>query len=182
MWQQLQRFLESAPDSSDAIVAGILTAKDFELNMDNYIGIIENDLGDPTKILIHQKFMETGAFLPAFNAAETYCFNKRYDQAIALFSATEKRDFALDTDDRESFYFYYAWALQESGQKETAREKWEILLESTDFYKKSAAHWFVGRYYFDTGEKAKGREYFAKMAVDPSASKFATMCWNYMGE
>ena len=182
-WEKtIKRFLEGNPDSSDAEAAKVLIAKDFKLSIENYIGIIENDLGDPTKILIHEKFRETKEFLPAFNAAETYTYNQRYAAAVAIFSAIEARNFDLDTDDREQYLFYYAWALHQNGQKEESASKWEQLLESDDFYKKSAAHWFVGKYHYDQGDKPKGREYFAKMAVDPSASKYATMCWNYMGE
>lgn len=182
-WQKtIKQFLAENPDTSDARAANVLIAKDFKMDMDNYVGIIENDLGDPTKILVHEKFRETKEFLPAFNAAETYTYNHRYDAAVVIFSEIEKRNFDLDTDDREQYLLYYAWALHQNDQKEESVQKWQQLLESEDFYKKSAAHWFVGKYYFDLGDKAKGREYFAKMAVDPSASKYATMCWNYMGE
>ena len=178
----IDRFLSENPDTSDAKAAKVLAAKDFEMDMDNYIGIIENDLGDPTKILIHEKFRETNEFLPAFNAAETYCYNQRYDAAVTIFSEIENHNFDLDTDDREQYLFYYAWSLHQNDQRKESVNKWEQLLESEDFYKKSAAHWFVGKYYFDQEDKAKGREYFSKMATDPSASKYATMCWNYMGE
>ncbi len=182
-WEKaLKNFLEANPDTSDAKAAKVLVAKDFETNLDNYIGIIENDLGDPTKILIHEKFRETNEFLPAFNAAETYCYNQRYAAAVAIFTEIENRDYELDADDKEQYLFYYAWSLHQNDQKEESVKKWEQLLESEDFYKRSAAHWFVGKYYFDQGEKAKGREYFAEMATNPSASKYATMCWNYMGE
>ncbi|MEO1262171.1 MAG: hypothetical protein AAFZ15_25420 [Bacteroidota bacterium] len=182
-WEKtIKRFLEENPDSSDAKAAEVLIAEDFKLNVENYIGIIENDLGDPTKILVHEKFREIKEFLPAFNAAETYTYNQRYDAAVSIFSEIEQQNFALDTDDQEQYLFYYAWALHQNDQQEESTKKWEQLLGSEDFYKKSAAHWFVGKYYFDQGDKSKGREYFAKMAVDPSASKYATMCWNYMGE
>ena len=182
-WEKpIEKFLSENPDTSDAKAANILIAKGFKMDMDNYLGIIENDLGDPTNILIHEKFRKTKEFLPAFNAAETYCYNRCYDPAVAIFSEIEKRNFDLDADDREQFLFYYAWSLHKNGQQEESVKKWGQLLSSEDFYKKSAAHWFIGKYYFDRGDKSKGREYFAKMAGDPSASKYATMCWNYMGE
>ncbi len=182
-WKKpIEKFLQSNPDSTEAETAKILTAKDFNLDMDTYLALIEKDLGDAIKILLHLKFKETDEFLPTFNAAETYCFNKRYDAAIGIFKAIENRHFDLDAEDRETYLFYYAWALRQKGQMDAANKKWMQLLESEDFYKKSAAHWFVGKYYFDKDEKAKGREYFAKMAGDPTASKYATMSWNFMGE
>lgn len=182
-WKKsIEKFLETNPDSSDAKAAKVLLAKDFKLNMENYIGIIENDLGDPTKLLIHEKFRESEDFLPAFNAGEAYCFNKRYAAAVAVFSEIEKNEYYIEEESRESYFLYYAWALHQNGQKEESLKKWEQLLESKDIYPKSAAHWFIGKYHFDNGDKAKGRTYFSKMAADPSASKFATMCWNYMGE
>ena len=182
-WEKpIEKFLAENPDSSDARAAQVLVDKYFKMDMDHYLGIIENDLGDPIKILIHEKFRETNQFLPAFNAGETYCYNQRYDAAVAVFSEIEQRNYDLDTDDREQYLFYYAWSLHQNGQKEESVKKWEALLTSTDFYKKSAAHWFIGKFFFDKGEKARGREYFAKMASDPSASKYATMCWNYIGE
>ena len=177
----LKKLLAGNADSVSATIAGILLNPAFQTDLDHYLSLTQPDPGDPVKILIHEKFRTTGQFLPAFNAAETYCFHKQYPRAIEIFSAIEKNHPDLDADDRENFLFYYAWALWQNGQKDAARKKWEQLLSSDDFYKKSAAHWFVGKYWFDRGQKEKGREYFAKMAANPSASKYATMCWNYMG-
>lgn len=182
-WEKLiQKYLESNPDSTDAKAGGVLMDKDFQLDMDHYIGIIEHDLGDPTKILVHEIFRKMDSYLPLFNAGETYCFNKRYAAAVDAFSAIKERNLTVEEEDEESYRLYYAWALHENNQREASVEQWSTLLESSDFYKKSAAHWFIGKYHFDQGDKSKGREYFSKMAVDPSASKYATMCWNFMGE
>ncbi len=182
-WQKpIEKFLRENPDSSEAIAAKILTDKSFKLSMDIYLQLAELDLGDPIKLLIHQKFKEMGDFLPAFNAAETYCYNRHYVAAINLFQEIENGDYALDGEDRELFNFYYAWALWNNDRKEASVSKWEQLFDASDFYKKSAAYWFVGKYYYDLGEKSKGREFFAEMAGNPSASKYATMCWDYMSE
>jgi len=182
-WQKpLEKFLQGNPDSTDAIAAKVLIDKDLKLNLDTYLRLTELDLGDATKILIHQKFWEAGGFLPIFNTAETYSFNHQFRKAVSVFANIGEKELNMDAEDRETYLFYYAWALRQNGQLDAAKEQWAKLLGSSDFYKKSAAHWFVGKYFFDKGEKEKGREYFAKMATDPSASKYATMCWNYMGE
>jgi hypothetical protein len=181
-WEKpLENFLASQPDSMEEAAVRLLLSPGFQLNMDNYLALLEPDLGDGFKILIHQKFRETGAFLPHFNTAEAYCFNGSYASAAAVFAGMEKQQEDWEQADRENFHFYYAWALHKLGQSEQALAQWQPLLASEDFYKQSAAAWFTGKYHFDKGEKAKAREYFSTAAARPSETKFATMCWDYMG-
>jgi hypothetical protein len=88
---------------------------------------------------------------------------------------------SLEGADSENFDFYFAWSLHQNGQREAALPRWERLLFSQEFFKQSAAAWFLGKFYFDNGEKTKGRDYFSQVAARASESKFATMCWQYMG-
>ena len=70
----------------------------------------------------------------------------------------------------------------EDWERPESDKEYAQLLESEDFYKKSAACWFIGKRHFDLGDKPKAREYFSMVAGDAALSKFATMCWEYMGQ
>ncbi len=181
-WEKpLEKFLEGQPDTTETVAVKLLLSPDFQLNTESYLALLEPDLGDGFKILIHQKFREMGGFLPHFNTAETYSFNACYANAAKVFAEMESQQTTLDKDDLENFHFYYAWTLHKLGQSEAALAQWKPLLDSDNFYKQSAAAWFTGKYYFDIGEKAKAREFFSLAAARPSDTKFATMCWDYMG-
>ena len=188
-WKKpLEKFLESPQDSFETAVAKTFLDKDFSLDLDTYLSLIEMDLGDPMKILIHETFRTPGSFLPNFNAAETYAYHRQYAAAAKIFRQIEEEKMEIPKEDfdggislEENYLFYSAWTFHQLGERETADKKWKQLLESKDFYKKSAAHWFVGKYLFDQGKKTEARAVFQNMAALASQSKYATFCWNYMG-
>lgn len=181
-WKKsFEKFLENPQDSLETKVANTFLAKNFSLDLDTYFSLVEMDLGDPIKILLHEIFRTSGEFIPNFSAAETYTYHKQYKKATAIFQEIESADMSMSEADRENFLFYGAYAYSQNGQRKKADDMWRQLMESEDFYKKSAAHWFVGKYLFDQGKKIEAREVFQNMAGLASESKFATMCWNYMG-
>lgn len=181
-WKKpFEKFLEKPQDSLETYVAKTFLDKGFSKNMETYVSLTEGDLGDPLKILIHEIFRSTGEFLPNFNAAETYAYHRQYRKAVGVFQEIENADIMMSDEDRENFLFYGAWAFHQNGNREKADKMWQQLMSSEDFYKKSAAHWFVGKKLFDEGKKIEAREVFQKMAGKASESKFATFCWNYMG-
>lgn len=182
-WKKpLEKLLESSPDSTEALFAKAMLADSFLVDVDNYLVLTAIDPGDAFKVLVHEKFKETGDFLPYFNAAETYCFNKCHARADEAFRQLERLpNLQLDAADRDNINFYHAWSLHQLKRPDEALSYFEKLLESEDFYKKSAACWFIGKRHFDLGDKLRAREYFSKVAGDAASSKFATMCWEYMG-
>ncbi|MCC6723797.1 MAG: hypothetical protein IT258_04765 [Saprospiraceae bacterium] len=182
-WRKpLEKFLQSNPDSTEAAFASALLADTFKLDLDNYLALNALQPGDAFKLPIHEKFRETGDFLPYFNTAETLCFNKCHARADEAFRLLEQQtNLQLEATDRDNINFYHAWSLHELKRHDEALPYFEKLLESEDFYKKSAACWFIGKRHFDLGDKPKAREYFSMVAGDAAGSKFATMCWEYMG-
>jgi tetratricopeptide (TPR) repeat protein len=182
-WKKpLEKLLESNPDSTEAAFARVLLADSFQVDLDNYLALNALQPGDAFKLLVHEKFRETGDFLPYFNAAETLCFNKCHARADEAFRLLERQtNLQLEAPDWDNINFYHAWSLHELKRYDEALPYFEKLLESEDFYKRSAACWFIGKRHFDLGNKPKAREYFSMVAGDAAASKFATMCWEYMG-
>jgi tetratricopeptide (TPR) repeat protein len=182
-WKKpLEKLLESNPDSMEAAFARVLLADTFKVDVDNYLALNAIQPGDAFKLPIHEKFRETGDFLPFFNAAETLCFNKCHARADEAFRLLERQtNLPLEAADWDNIHFYHAWSLHQLKRYDEALPFFEKLLESEDFYKKSAACWFIGKRHFDLGDKPKAREYFSMVAGDAAGSKFATMCWEYMG-
>ena len=181
-WEKpVEKFLESGPGPADSAAAALMIADTFRLNLDTYLQFEAFDLGDAFNILIHQKFRALRHFIPWFKTAETYCYHQLYPQAAEAFRQLEGAGLDMEPEDRENIDFYYGWTLHQLGDQSAALTRWEKLLDSGDFYKQSAACWFTGKYYFDRDEKVKARDYFSKVAGRASESKYATMCWNYMG-
>ncbi|MBI1224554.1 MAG: hypothetical protein GC192_04905 [Bacteroidetes bacterium] len=182
-WQKpLEKYLESGPDSTGTALAYLLLADTFQVNLENYLSLNPLDPGDAFKILLQEKFRETGDFLPYFNAAETYCFNKCYTRADEAFKLLERQpNLDLETADWDNVNFYHAWSLHQLKHYDEALPLFEKLMKSEDFYKKSAACWFIGKRHFDLGQKVKARDYFSMVAGDAALSKYATFCWEYMG-
>lgn len=181
-WEKpLEKFLQSGPDSTDAVAVSLFLSDAFHADLDTYLQLDELDLGDAFKILIHLKFREIQHFIPWFKTAETYCYHQLYGQAAEAFRQLEDANLYLEPEDRENVDFYYAWTLYKLDNSSGALARWDRLLDSQDFFKKSAACWFIGKYYFDKGEKIKARDFFSIVADQPGASKYAMMCWNYMG-
>ena len=162
-------------------LAAYLLHNEFENSMDAYKEINDIQLTDAFKILIHKYYKtRTAEFLPAFNYAEALTYNHRYKDAITAFA--EIKTDSLSGEDMDDLNFYYAWALYNNSDTAGAVKKWEMLLTSENFYCKSAAAYFIGKYFLNQGDKEKAREYFLMVSDRASESKYATLCWNMVRE
>ena len=125
-----------------------------------------------------EKFPEK--FEPYYLHAKMLTYYKYYDIAIDIFKTIEKNNFPIAKKNLDNYHFLYAWALQDSNKNIEASKKWKLLLNSSDFYIKSAACYFYGKFLFNKGQKEKAFEIFKKVSGKGSDSKYATYCWNYL--
>lgn len=161
-------------------IANYIVSDSFKLNLDSYRRLSNIELNDAYKILIHKYFKNhTSLFLPAFNYAEALTYNFRYDDAVKAFD--EIKTDTISKSEKENFLFYSAWACYKAGKQEKANEKWEQLLNSDDFYRKSAAAYFLGKYYFGQDKHSlKAVGYCNLVAADYTKSKYAAYCKNML--
>lgn len=117
-------------------------------------------------------------FDAVFPLADTMTFHQNYRKALVIFDHIEKAKLAKGQDQIEQVTLLYAWAQYRAGQADAANERWKTLLDSKDFYRKSAACYFLGNYYYKKKGYKQAAEYFARVRADASKSKYANYCSN----
>lgn len=145
-------------------------------NEEKYKKLIELELNDAYKILIHEAYRKELP-LAQFNYAESLTYNKIYPKAISEFEILD-----LEPTDEliESYHLYIAWAYHESGKPEKASIHWKALLPSDNFYFKSASAYFLGIYQLDIGNEEEAESLFKLVSDRANESKYATYCWNFI--
>lgn len=148
-------------------------------SMDSYNKIASLNLSDAYMILIDKYYKQhTPYFLPAFNYANLLAYNSRYKEAAKAFE--EIKTDTITKLEKETLLFCSAWAYYKTGDLTKANERWLQLLNSDDFYKKSAAAYFLGKYYTDKKDTQKAQEYFSLVSGDADKSKYAAYCKNML--
>lgn len=121
-------------------------------------------------------------FGPTFDLADMYTFYQNYRKAIPLYERIEKENLTRTRDEREKLDFYHAWALYRAGSVDEANRRWLRLLDAEDFYRKSAACYFLGNYHYQRKEYEKASDYFKRVKDDASKSKYANFANNLYGQ
>gem|GEM_PF-1329908 len=155
-------------------------AKPGEETMDRYLEDIEKVKNSYYLFLLHERAVELfpESFEPLFNLAELYTFYNNHDRAIRLYDEIEKKGLYGNSDEKEEFNFYYAWSLYKAGRADASLKRWKALLDSKDFYRKSAAAYFSGKYYEEKGDIEQALHYYGLVSDKASESKYATYSWN----
>lgn len=117
-----------------------------------------------------------GRFEPIYLLANLLTYYQNYRRALPLYERIEQSKLARSTEELEKLHFSYAWALYRAGQIEAANERWKALLDSHDFYRKSAAAYFLGNYYYKKKDYKQAIAYFKRVEPDAAKSKYATYC------
>ena len=117
-------------------------------------------------------------FDAVFTLADAMTYYHNYRKALALFNRIEKAKLAKSQDEVEKVNFFRAWALYRSGQAAAANECWKTLLDSKDFYRKSASSYFLGNYHYKKKEYKEAAGYFKRVKDDASKSKYANYSSN----
>lgn len=115
---------------------------------------------------------------PTFQLADLLSYYHNYRKAIPLFAHIEQAGLATTPAEREQLDFHYAWALYSAGKSARANRHWARLLHAKQFYRKSAACYFLGNYYYKRKEYAKAAGYFARVKDEAAKSKYATYAYN----
>ncbi|MDH4263152.1 MAG: tetratricopeptide repeat protein [Spirochaetia bacterium] len=115
-------------------------------------------------------------FVNLFNYAEFLTYYHHYSKAIEIYKSILLQNIVMDDEQKEEFNFYYAWALHKSGQDLQSQQYWKKLINSKNFYKKSAASYFLGKYYFEKKDFSSARKYFSFVKDNPEKSKYAEFC------
>jgi len=176
----LKKYSETKSNDTAALnLTRLLLSETFDSSIETYKELIQTKLNDAYRILIHAYYKNhTKEFLPAFNYAEAMTYNHRYRDAIKTFQEIETDK--LSDSEKQDIYFYLAWAYYKNGNLTEANQNWDKLINSDNFLYKSAACYFIGKYYLDNKNREKANEYFSLVSDKASESKYATYCWNLL--
>jgi len=157
-----------------------LSGANFSFSDEDLKVVIELALPDHFKLPVYEAFMKAhpDKFDPAFQLAETLTYHGNYVKATDIF-----RDMNLSgtsVEQREAFNFYHAWALYRNEEIENAVTEWEPLLDSENFYFKSAASYFLARWELTEGNKLEASELFGSIASRSGESKYAMYSKNLL--
>lgn len=117
-------------------------------------------------------------FEALFDLAEVLSYYRNYRKAVPIYERIQEKNLAKTIEEREKLNFYYAWVLYSTGQIDEANNRWKQLLNSENFYRKSAASYFLGNYHYLRKENKQAGEYFKRVKDQASKSKYANFSNN----
>jgi hypothetical protein len=128
-------------------------------------------------LLVHRRAMKKFGtkFLPYYNYGKCLSFLKNYQEANLVFQKAEAKRLAGSSEEKENLDLHYGWSLQASRKTQTANTHWVKLLNSKDFYNKSAACYFYGKNLLTGGKRAEGIKYLKMIAGDGKKSKYEVL-------
>lgn len=113
-----------------------------------------------------------------FALADVMTYYHNYKKALPFFARIEAAGLAKDNEEREALDFLYAWALYKTGRAEEANVRWKRLLDSKNFYRQSAASYFLGNYHYRRNDLEQAAAYFKRVKDEASKSKYANYSSN----
>lgn len=173
----LQEFLKS-PSKDESLIkaAKYMSSSNFKSNLADFDSIIQYNLNDPYKVLICRYFKKLfpQAFDPSFQLAEIYTFHKVYIKAAINFKTINLEK--ADSNGLRLYHLYAGWTFYNLKDYSQAKIHFEALSNSTDFYQKSMAFYFLGVISEQGKDKSAARNYYSQVATRASESKYAMFC------
>ena len=170
-------FLKS-PSKDESLIkaARFLSSSHFNSKLTDFDSLIQFNLNDPYKVLVCRYFKKIfpNAFDPSFELAEIYTYHKVYVKA-----AIHYKDVKIDNIDSISlrlYHLYAGWTYYNLKDYSRAKYHFEALSNSTDFYQKSMAYYFLGVLSELNKDKIAALSYYKPMASRASESKYAMFC------
>lgn len=175
-WRALLKSFVDQPgeDPSGAKLAAYLMGPAMRDNEGGYQEALKVEAGIPA-LAVRQKYAERypDKFLPRLGLARYLAQYGSFSKSLFHFSEIDRKGLATAPDERETVLFQLAWATQGSGQVAEAAKIWAMVVESKDFYLRSAACWFLGQFALAQGKPDEAKTWWTTVADEPARSKYA---------
>jgi len=180
----------SNPNNSKKEINSFVNALQKSLVTNNYNNFIETtryNVPAPMLALNYEWALRNypDKFINLYNYADFLTYYHHYSRAIEIYKNILNQKLPTNKNQDEEFSFSYAWALYKSGRNLQSLQHWKKLVNSSNFYKKSAASYFLGKYFLEKKDFAQANKYFSLVKDKPDASKYALFClglYNTMAE
>jgi hypothetical protein len=174
----LKAFVDDpGPQRSGAALAAYLIGPAMRDTDAGYGEAIKVEDGVAT-LAVRQKYVERypDKFQPRLELARSLCQFGSFAKALYHFSEIDRKAIASTPEQRQSVLFQQAWAHQAMGHRVEAVRLWELLVDSRDFYIRSAADWFLGQEARSQGKASEARDWWTRVSDEPARSKYAFWC------
>jgi hypothetical protein len=158
-------------ETNEKKLAKYLLSVDLNIPPNKFDTVLTFGLTDAFNILISHHFYNVypNEFSPAYTYAENLTYNKRYQEAIAIYPKVILT--GATVEEINEYDFYYAWALYKAGKTEQANLLWKTASTSSIPFLISGSNYFLGKYYYDEGDMDTARKYFLLGAYASGNSK-----------
>jgi hypothetical protein len=155
-------------------IARFLVSSNNKNDFPSYLKIISFKRSDAYTLLLHKRAMDKfpNQAEPFLQYAEFHNYYRNYPQAIKIYQYLESQGMVTPAL-AERTYLHYAWALQDSGDRDAANKRWLQLFNAKDFYTRSAAIYFFGKNLLESENKSEALKFFQMIAPDAAKSKYA---------
>jgi tetratricopeptide (TPR) repeat protein len=139
-------------------------------------------------LAVRQKYVERypDKFQPRLDLARNLAQYGSFAKALDHYGEIDRRGLATTPEQKVTVLFQEAWALQAMGRHPEADKVWEMLVDASDFYVRSAAAWFLGEDALANGKPDQAKLWWTRQPVskvpmpavadEPARSKYAAWC------
>jgi tetratricopeptide (TPR) repeat protein len=180
-WRQsLRTYLNKSKkgdkDDGHLDLAEVMTAKDFKLDSAGYKSAMDIQPYELEYQLLSIKAKNSlsNNIYPTMQLADLCARKKCFEKALQTLA--EIKDSPKSATQDSTYRFHLAYVQYMSGDKKGSVENWKLLLNSGNFFRQSAACYFLGEIYKSQGKAKEAKELFEKVADRASDSKFANFC------
>jgi len=179
-WVSDIRKYAASPSAEHKDFAGTLIALDKKPDYKTFEATLKPRI-DTYYLIVHdnwatKQFPDQFEVMYQFGDLMTYYNN--HEKAIAYYDRAKPSN----PTQMDNLYFNKAWSLYQLGRENQANNLWKKLLDSDNYYQKSAAAYFLGNYHYKRKEYSQAKAYFARVKDGASKSKYANFCSNLYDE
>jgi tetratricopeptide (TPR) repeat protein len=182
----LKKYLSMADpktEASNTLLAGKIIELSHAFSLQDYKELLTYSFPVRFFILIDERAMEDfpESHKPFLNFACTQALYMNYTNAAAAFAKIRNTAY-MSAEEAGNYHLYYGLSLEELNKPAEAMPHWERLLTSTDFYSRSAAAYFAGKYYLSKGNQEKAKALWSDILLTANQSKFSRKCANELSK
>jgi hypothetical protein len=182
---EMRGFLTAPADQANQEnrdIARFLVSKTNKNDFPAYLKVISMKKIDAYTLLLHKRAMDKfpNQAEPFLQYAEYQNYYHNYPESLKVYQYLESRRMITPAL-AERTYLHYAWALQDSGDRDAANKRWLHLFNAKDFYTRSAAIYFFGKNLLESENKSEALKFFQMIAPDAAKSKYAFFSQRLVG-
>lgn len=168
---------DSKAEASNTLLAAKIMGMCHTFSIQDYKELLQYSFPLRFFMLIDERAMKDfpESHKPFLNYACTQALYLNHAAAAAAFAKIRTTSY-MNTEEAARYHLYYGLSLEELNKSEQALPHWEKLLSSSDFYSRSAASYYSGKYHVSKGNPEKAKAIWVDILMTANQSKYSRMC------